>query len=580
MGDTALEHRRQSERSLILIRWAGVGFGVAEILLTPDPFSGSRRAIALALIALLAVSNVVASWCLTRWRTERTAHRVGAGLLTVDFVLVFGLIAVAGDSQISTDLFALVYVLPLFAAFRFGRRGAVLSMAAAAVLYGGIAKIQLDLPITWVDVSFRMGLGMLVAVCIGEMSRRFATERRQAATLAEQGRRTMEQLDSSRGQLEHAQRVARLGSWEMDIASRRINVSNEMFHLFKVDSGQEVDAAHSVFRDRVHPDDIGGFSAAVEDAILRAGTFELDYRIVRHDGDERVLHGQGEVLIDDAGVPTRIVGIAQDVTEQRRAESALRESEARYAEAYERERQAAERLRELDELKSEFVAMASHELRTPTTVIVGFASTLRRQWEELDDAQRLGFVDLIAKSGSDLEQLVEDVLQVSRIESGRFSCACEPFDLRAVVTDMVEEIGSVVDHDIVVNIDPSVDGVRALGDRQRQRQILGNLLGNATKFAPRDTPIEVRVAPREGVLEVTVHDRGIGIGESDQERLFHKFTRVDGSIASESMAAGSGLGLYIARALVEAQGGTIWVESALGAGAAFSYTVPLVPNQP
>jgi signal transduction histidine kinase len=238
-----------------------------------------------------------------------------------------------------------------------------------------------------------------------------------------------------------------------------------------------------------------------------------------------------------------------------------------------REREATRRLRELDQLKNTFVGIVAHDLRSPMQVIAGFADTMRFQWDSLPDELKLEYLGIIARNITNLAQLVDDVLQVERIEAGELEFRVEPFDLGRLVQRTVGELTADRVRRCIVDVPPDLPP--ALGDERRHWQVLMNLIGNAFKFSDPATPIEVRVEHRAAVvcpvLEVSVRDRGIGLRPEDVAKVFEKFTRL---IAPDSGPKGTGLGLYICKTMVEAQGGEISVESVPGEGSTFRYTVP------
>jgi two-component system sensor kinase len=239
--------------------------------------------------------------------------------------------------------------------------------------------------------------------------------------------------------------------------------------------------------------------------------------------------------------------------------------------ALDREKEVAERLRTLDELKNEFVAMVAHDLRSPMTSISAAADMLENGWEGFGADDREMLLGIISRSTKGLSGLVEDVLQVARIESGQFSYELAPFDLGELVTRTVQEIELVGDKRVIVDLE---DGLpNAFGDRERNWQVLTNLVSNAVKFSPDGALVRVAVAMKGRMLQVAVTDNGPGISSDDLPRLFQKFSRIrTGDVRGK--IKGTGLGLYICQRIVEAQGGSIWAKSRLGEGSMFVYTVP------
>jgi signal transduction histidine kinase len=234
------------------------------------------------------------------------------------------------------------------------------------------------------------------------------------------------------------------------------------------------------------------------------------------------------------------------------------------------ERVTTARLRELDALKNEFVGVVAHDLRSPMTVIVGYIETVLTRWDDIPDDTKRELLSVASRNTRRLSDLVEDVLQVARIESGDFPYDIKPFDLGALVRRTAAEMTAAQPDRPVVAEAPS--GLpAALGDEDRQWRVLTNLLANAQKYSPPDVPAVVCVAADASFLRVSVADRGPGIPAEDMPRLFGKFSRL---APPKGGASGTGLGLYICKALVEAQGGTIEAESTVGAGTTMRYTVP------
>jgi signal transduction histidine kinase len=250
--------------------------------------------------------------------------------------------------------------------------------------------------------------------------------------------------------------------------------------------------------------------------------------------------------------------------------SARRNAEAEAARALDREREAAHQLAELDQLRNDFVAMVAHDLRSPMTVVKGYADTMIGLWASISEEDKRDYLRRIVNATNTLAKLVDDVFEVSRIESGELRCHLQVFDLTQVIRQVVEERArSHADRSYPTQIE--ADLPLSIGDPQRQHQVLSNLLTNAAKFSPREEPIDVDARREGGYIRVSVRDRGDGIAPEEMGSLFKKFSRLE----SARTTKGSGLGLFICKSLVEAQGGTIEAHSDAGKGATFSYTVPI-----
>jgi PAS domain S-box-containing protein len=224
----------------------------------------------------------------------------------------------------------------------------------------------------------------------------------------------------------------------------------------------------------------------------------------------------------------------------------------------------------VEEMKSTFVSTVSHRLRAPLTSIYGFAETLLRRDVLFGEEERRTFLEYISSEAQRLTTIVDTLLSVARLEAGDMQVELAPTDLRAVVSDAissVQEGAAVNGHRFVLELPD--EPLAASADREKLAQILRNLLDNAVKFSPDGGTVTVEAHRRAGRVEIRVIDQGEGIPEADREHIFSKFHRAD------SGDSGAGLGLFIARGLVLAMGGRIWVDSAEGGGSSFAFELPL-----
>ena len=238
---------------------------------------------------------------------------------------------------------------------------------------------------------------------------------------------------------------------------------------------------------------------------------------------------------------------------------------------YESQRELVQRLEEVARLRNEFLASASHDLRNPVSVMCGVAEVLESRWDDIDDSRKRQMLASLARSARTVHQLLQRDLDVSLIEQGELHYDIAPFDLSKLVCDIVdsfEQSGS--ERVFTVHMPETLPP--ALGDEKRQSQVLHNLLSNAVKFSPPGSMIGVEVVQTGDRLRVSVSDQGDGIDDKGKMKLFQRLSRL------ESSAPGTGLGLYMAKAMVEAQAGEIWADSAPGAGSRFCYTVPVAED--
>jgi signal transduction histidine kinase len=259
------------------------------------------------------------------------------------------------------------------------------------------------------------------------------------------------------------------------------------------------------------------------------------------------------------------------LVERLAAAGAQAEARAEEAEAlHEAERRTVAELRRLSSLRADFVSLVSHEVRTPMAAVIGSARTLQQRWRELTAEQRDAFLALIADETDRLAALVGEVLDTSRIDAGTFSYTFDELDLAGLITETVAT-AELARNDLNISSRVPSDLPAVRGDPLRLRQVLTNLIDNAVKYSPEGEPVEVRVSAVNGHATIEVVDHGGGIAREDQQLIFEKFGRVRGT----SFKPGTGLGLYIARAIAEAHGGTLEVRSEPGEGSTFALNLPL-----
>jgi PAS domain S-box-containing protein len=324
--------------------------------------------------------------------------------------------------------------------------------------------------------------------------------------------------------------------------------------------------------------------------------FEAEY--YRRDGKTIWGSLNARAIYGDNGEIIFIEGILEDITDRKKAEQDLADLN-RHLEQLVRERtedlvnkareleEANQRLRELDEMKSAFLSSVSHELRTPLTSILGFAKLLHKEFTRnflplapddpllVKKGQRIqNNLLIISHEGERLTRLINDVLDLNKIESGSMGWRDERLNMSDIVETAVQSVTGLFSQNpqvgLVSEIDPALPVV--IADPDRMQQVLINLLNNAAKFTD-DGSVTVRAFPRFGQVRVEIADTGVGILPEDQNRIFEKFHQ-SRTAAMGDKPKGTGLGLTICREIVEHYGGRIWVESELGKGSTFIFTLP------
>ena len=378
--------------------------------------------------------------------------------------------------------------------------------------------------------------------------------------LAIERKRAEEKLKRSEARLAEAQQVARVGSWEWDVITRKLNWSDEEFRLFGFSPG-EFEPAYEHYLSCVHPDrheTVEGVGAG----LTHKTSIGSDTHVVWPDGQVRILHNRENTLTDDTGRIIRLFGTSQDVTELRQKEGELLLAKS-----------AAETA---TRTKSEFLANMSHEIRTPMNGVIGMTGLLLDT--DLNPEQRK-FAETIQSSGESLLTVINDILDFSKIEAGKLAFEELDFDLHDAVHGSLEMLAQRAESkglELACLLESNVP-VHLRGDPGRLRQVLINFVGNAIKFTERgEVVVTISLESQteaDAFLRFEVKDTGIGIPAEAQSRLFQAFSQADGSTTRKY--GGTGLGLAISKQLIECMHGTVGVESVPGQGSLFWFTARL-----
>ena len=361
-------------------------------------------------------------------------------------------------------------------------------------------------------------------------------------------------LKDSKRQLELAQEMAHIGHWSYNLNSGQLTWSKEMFRIVRGDPEQKA-LYYDELKEIIHHEDWQLFDQASK-ACANGVSYNLELRFVFPDKSIRYIKTQGYPKILYNGTIPELFGLSQDITEQREA------GELRLA------KEIAE---QASQAKSIFLASMSHDIRTPMNAILGMGEMLAES--DLDADQR-HYINIINHSGEGLLALINDILDLSKIEAGQLELEQIPFNPKKLVLYSVETLKSNAQNQgigMVSHVDEHIPD-QIIGDPSRLQQILFNLLSNALKFTSKGNITLSAFKTEEGVLSFSVSDTGIGIPKNKQKSIFQPFQQAESSTTSRF--GGTGLGLSICYKLVHEMGGVIWVVSDPGEGSTFNVSIP------
>ncbi len=399
----------------------------------------------------------------------------------------------------------------------------------------------------------------------GEIAEWFGT-----ASDTTERRRAEAELAAARGRLDTALIAGEVGTYEWEVGTDRLYGDANFARIFSVALDASGAAPLAVYLAGIHPDDRERTGRLIRRSVETGADFEAEYRVINGDR-ERWVVARGRMVTDPAGRVVRFPGVVVDITDRKRVEA----ERERLLESEQAARSEAERA---GRMKDEFLATLSHELRTPLNAILGWATIIRGSGSDPEDvAQGMEVIERNARAQS---QIIEDLLDMSRIISGKVRLDVQRLDLSAIAQAAVATARPTADAKgvrLVSVIDP-LHNVVVTGDASRLQQVLWNLLTNAVKFTPRGGRVQLLLERVNSHLEVSVIDNGEGIPPEFLPHVFDRFRQADASTTRRH--GGLGLGLSIVKQLVELHGGSVRVKSAgPGQGTTFIVTLPLTVVQ-
>jgi signal transduction histidine kinase len=596
--ERSIEDERRLERLLVAVRWLVGAFGAVQVVFrvrdAPARLA-SVRPLGIALVIGLLVGNLLLARAVSAATDPRRLRTIGFVAFGLDTAVILGLIWLASDGP-ADPVWVIGYLLPLEGAARWGLPGA---FVGAALFLGGEVARELDLTeraprqvVGAATIAVRAGMAFVVGAVTGLFA---SSLRREAAHAQERAREVEAALASAEAAAERerqargevaafhaavlaepepdpdrsgsalqgiADAIAReLGCEAMGLLVRRRGSAGEV--AFEA-VGVHGDPGY-LRRDLlpVVSDPVG--AAAEEGEPILAGPDVVAPMLVRGE----VIGALHERLIDGPPPDQERLRLLARLADQL---GLVLESARMRAD----QEDTVRRLRELDEMKTDFIAITSHELRTPLSGIRGFVDMLHRRGDDLTATEREEFLDIVLVQTDRLIALVDDLLVVSKVEAGALTLSPEDTDVAPFLERVVRSLGDEADR---VEIRSGTQAPpRIVIDPRRLEQIVTNLVHNALKFSEPPTPVTVTwSSPAEGVVAFAVRDGGAGIDRDELERIFERFHQTERSMTHTE---GFGLGLYITKLLTEAMGGWVEVSSAPGEGTTFTVTFPASRNLP
>jgi signal transduction histidine kinase len=575
------------------VRLVALPLAVLQVTLTGGFPSSGIKELAWGFTGLLAVGAVG----LYARVDDRPTRAFQLAALVFDFGIASGFTLIYAF-QAGTPARQLLYLIIVAGAARFGMAG---GLATAAVSVPVAAWFELrrshyfNVPYRLEFVVFQAATGLLMALIVGWLVARLEEQRRTAQLRAAEAEGLRDQLGRRADLLDAAGRCARALSSSLDLDEAFGAFIRELRGLVPFDRMAIVLAEDGAARvlatagnradDMMPPGTLLSLEQNLMADVIRDATtvYRRDMLERKYLEEERLVAlGVRSRVAAPLLVGARVVGLISlgrrdpDAFEEHEIElvtllGRLAASAIQNIRAYESERRTVEELRRLSALRADFVSLVSHELRSPMAAVIGAARTLQVRWRELQPGQREAFLALIADETARLATLIGDVLDTSRIDAGTFSYTFTDVDLSALVHESIASASIAQDEVPIVADVGNVAPVRA--DPERLRQVIANLIENAVKYSPAGEPVAVQVARRNSSVVVAVTDRGPGIAAADHRVIFEKFGRAERS--GSGSRPGTGLGLYIARSIAEAHGGTLEVASTPGHGATFTLDLPI-----
>lgn len=497
-------------------------------------------------VIIIAISTNLLLYGLTNIGGNNRFHRfLGVCWIAFDILVISAFIFINGGIESRSPI---LYTVPiLIAAALYGRQAIYIAATTCALLYAGLIgadylgwihsigsfdpTLRSDLPYVINSLCFFPAIFLVIALAVD-----FIT-----SLLFEK----QQEVRDSVAALETAQEIAKVGSWEWNIVRDEITWSKELYRIHGL-APSDRKFSYSSYLKSLSPDAATIHRKAVLDAKRKKINFNVDYQIQLPDGTVRYLHGEGRPILGRDGTVIKMSGTSQDVTD----------------------------IYHLDLAKREFVSLASHQLRTPASGVKAFLSLLMDGHAgKLTNSQK-GFIKQAYEANDRQLEIIDNLLSLASIESGKLTLHTERIDIQELIKrGLPSHLAQVRARKQKLHFKKLRRKIHIQADPGALQMALDNLISNAIKYTLDRGTIDISLRVGKGVVYVDIQDSGIGIARKDLPLLFQKFSRV--SDPASKTVNGSGLGLYMAKYIVELHGGRIIVQSRHGVGTRFTIKLPI-----
>jgi PAS domain S-box-containing protein len=350
-----------------------------------------------------------------------------------------------------------------------------------------------------------------------------------------------EKLKENEERLNLALEAGNIGVWDWDIVNNKIRWTDKVFQIHEVEK-KNFDGELEGYISRIYHEDKDRVEKAIQSALDNKDPYNIEFRIVTATNKIKWVFTSGKVLFDK-DKPVRMLGATVDITKRK----------------------------ELEKQKDEFLAIASHELKTPVTSLKAYGQMLQIMFEQKGDTASASALQKMDTQINKLTALISDLLDVTKIQSGKLVMEEAEYDFNALVNEIIEQVKLTKQGYNIIKTSNESKMVR--GNKERVGQVIANLIENAIKYSPGSDKIIIKTEQKDDYVQFSVQDFGVGIPQNIQDKVFDQFFRVGGDVSNTF--PGLGLGLYISSEIIKRQNGKIWVESTEGKGSTFCFEIPV-----